>query len=381
MKVRAFITHKLSEKYSDCQDCFSINTDRRSVAVSDGMSESIFPFYWAEILSKYYADNGHCTDEDRKLLCEEWKARAFDYLESEKAAGRNPWRLHNCLAEMRGAGATICGVTFDKSNHWNGHVLGDSCIIEVNVQDADNPYVANIHTSEDKSFDCYPDYYDSFEQRAGRGNIIACEGSLTSGNMLLLVSDPFSEFLAKNKDKSAYWLKRIIALENHEEFCSLVDEWRKEGLHNDDSTLCIIEYDANGTMSIEYADDLNSLIAMSENAPSETLSETPSVAPADITESTADDNAKDVLIPEPTIDEILDIVLARIETKVNEHVMNSCHLMSNKKQGKRPVSHRHSKRQSKTERQVIRIIRDEYMSFFAEMQVEISIINNSLNYK
>lgn len=42
MEIRAFITHKKAESFSDCQDRFSINPDTKSVAVSDGMSQSFF---------------------------------------------------------------------------------------------------------------------------------------------------------------------------------------------------------------------------------------------------------------------------------------------------------------------------------------------------
>ena len=43
MKIRAFITHKLREHYSECQDRFCINSDNHAIAVSDGMSQSVFP--------------------------------------------------------------------------------------------------------------------------------------------------------------------------------------------------------------------------------------------------------------------------------------------------------------------------------------------------
>lgn len=263
MKVRAFITHKLNEHYSECQDRFAINIDRRSVAVSDGMSQSIFPDYWADVLSRFYADNGHCTDEDRINLCQEWKTKVDQYLDKAKQEGRIPWRLQNSIASFNGAGATICGVTFDKSNHWTGHVLGDSCIIEIDTSKVDYPKVAKIHTSEKKPFDSYPDYYESFPNKLGRGVIESFEGSLTGNNVLLLVSDPFSEFLAKNEDSSV-WLRRILELNSHEEFCSLVDDWRNEGLHNDDSTLCIIEYDSKGALSIAHEDKISELAELTE---------------------------------------------------------------------------------------------------------------------
>ena len=52
MDIRAFITHKKAETFSDCQDRFSINSDTKSVAVSDGMSQSFFQKIWAEILDR-----------------------------------------------------------------------------------------------------------------------------------------------------------------------------------------------------------------------------------------------------------------------------------------------------------------------------------------
>lgn len=271
MKVRAFITHKLSEHYAECQDRFSINASHRTIALSDGMSQSIFPDYWADILSKFYADNGHCSNDDRIKLCETWLAKVTSYLHNEKVEGRNPWRLQNNLAAYNGAGATICGLTFDDSNNWHGHVLGDSCIIEVNVEDPDNPFVNKIYTSEEKPFDSYPDYYESFPSKTGRGEIKSINGTLTNHNTILLVSDPFSEYLSKYKDKeeSSVWLKRIMSLKSHEGFCSLVDDWRCEGLHNDDSTLCIIEYDGAEALTIEFEDNIENLIQLEKSLTNE----------------------------------------------------------------------------------------------------------------
>ena len=50
MKIRAFITHKKAEHFNDCQDRFSINADTKSVALSDGMSQSWQQKIWAQLL-------------------------------------------------------------------------------------------------------------------------------------------------------------------------------------------------------------------------------------------------------------------------------------------------------------------------------------------
>ncbi len=263
MKIRAFITHKLKENYSECQDRFCINSDSHTIAVSDGMSQSVFPDYWAEILSSFYAKNGHCTDEDRKELCNVWLNKVVDFISTEIHNGKNPWRLQNCIEAQNGAGATLCGVKFFDAENWAGHVLGDSCIIEVDITRKEP---INILSSESKTFDSYPDYYESFPNKVGRGQIKEFSGKLSEGHCLLLVSDPFSEFLSNHKGNCSQWLSRILELKGHEEYCSLVDDWRQEGLHNDDSTLCIIEPDGSVDFNIELGDDIYSLME-SEKTP------------------------------------------------------------------------------------------------------------------
>ena len=257
MKIRAFITHKLREHYSECQDRFCISSDSHAIAVSDGMSQSVFPDYWAEILSYSYAKNGHCTNEDRKKLCGVWLKKVEDFISAERSNGKNPWRLQNCIDAQNGAGATLCGIQFIDAEKWIGHVLGDTCIIEVDITGKEP---IKILTSEKKAFDSYPDYYESFPNKVGRGQIKEFTGKLSEGHCLLLVSDPFSEFFSNHKEHCSQWLRRILELKGHEDYCSLVDDWRHEGLHNDDSTLCIIEPDGSMDFNIEQEDDITSLI-------------------------------------------------------------------------------------------------------------------------
>ena len=256
MKVRAFITHKMCEQYADCQDRFCINEDNRRIGLSDGMSQSIFPDYWAEILSKQYAVEGHCYEEDRKLLCNVWLQRVIKYRNEQIELGKDPWKLDNFLASRKGAGATICGVYFENATDWKGDVLGDSCIIRVNTKD----WTIEILTSEDKEFDSFPDFYDSYPEKLGRGNIMSFEGRISPENILLLVSDPFSEYIAKNKENAKELIEQIQRLSNHEDFCELVDDWRVKGMHNDDSTLCVIEFDGDINMNVEHQDDISILM-------------------------------------------------------------------------------------------------------------------------
>lgn len=250
----------MCEHYADCQDRFCINKENRIIGLSDGMSQSIFPDYWADILSEQYAKEGHCSEEDRKNLCAQWMSRVAVYLQEQKDKGIDPWRAENSIAAHKGAGATICGVRFENATDWKGDVLGDSCIIKVNIKD----WKVEILTSEEKAFDPYPDFYDSFPEKPGRGSIKSFEGCIGPDDLLLLVSDPFSEYIAKNQDNVKNIIKQIQEIDNHEDFCKLVDDWRAKGMHNDDSTLCVVEFDNRIDFDIQHQDFISELIIKEE---------------------------------------------------------------------------------------------------------------------
>ena len=124
MKIRAFITHKKAEHFQDCQDRFSVNRDTKSVAVSDGMSQSIFQKIWAEILVDAYTKSREWTPSNesdhstvKTILSSTWKNRVKERLNEMQKEGRNTTRTENSLALGGSAGATIVGVRFE-GNKW-----------------------------------------------------------------------------------------------------------------------------------------------------------------------------------------------------------------------------------------------------------------------
>lgn len=70
--------------------------------------------------------------------------------------------------------------------------------------------------------------------------------------MILLVSDPFSDFLLKNKGtgNESVLVDRLSGVNSHKEFETVVAEWRDLGMHNDDSTLVIIKQDKSDELNI-----------------------------------------------------------------------------------------------------------------------------------
>lgn len=265
MKVRAFITHKKAEHFQDCQDRFSVNRDTKSVAVSDGMSQSIFQKIWAEILVDAYTksrewipseESDHSTVKTN--LSQLWKTRVNKRLLEMQEEGRNITRTENSLALGGSAGATIVGVRFD-GNKWRGDVLGDSCLLEVK----DSKILRFLTSQDGDGFDNHPDYYDSNPNKNGKGKPKFIEGELSSGMSVFLVSDPFSDFFIEQKKNGneSQFVDEILSVNSHEDFENLVSKWRAEyGMHNDDSTLLIIEPDGSDDLKIHFEDNIEKLI-------------------------------------------------------------------------------------------------------------------------
>lgn len=255
MKIRAFITHKAKEHITDCQDRFSVNTETKIVAISDGVSQSIFPDYWAELLVDHFCEFGTLTEQERITLCAQWVQRVQNYILEEKEKGNNPWRTESNLNEGISAGATLCGVKFEDADKWYCNVIGDSSLITV---DAD--YNIEILSSEDKNFDNEPDYLDSLPRKKGRGNFKTFFGTISDSKRLILVSDPFSDFFYKHKLEAPQFIRQILDVKSHEEFTSLVDDWRHLGMKGDDSTIIIVEWDNSSDLNVVAMDNIHEMI-------------------------------------------------------------------------------------------------------------------------
>lgn len=237
MRARGFIVQKQAESEADCQDRFSINAATGSVAVSDGMSQSLFPKYWAEILADKYTSerNWFPSRENVRALAPVWKERVEARIEEMRRDGLSTWRAENMLAEGFSAGATLVGLRIFSNNHFVCDVLGDSCLVIL----LDGSIMHIYSSIDDTAFGCYPDYYDSDPLKPGKGDVRTFDGEIVPGMHFLLVSDPLAEFIAsfRNNSGERILVRELLSVESQEEYEILVSYWRQDGMHNDDTTM------------------------------------------------------------------------------------------------------------------------------------------------
>lgn len=260
MKIRAYIYHKRAERYCDCQDYFGITPENNRIAISDGMSQSIFPQWWAKILVNAYLEKG-IAPNDIKRYQKIWQEKVNQEISTREKLGNNPWRLKNSVAEKSGAGATLCGFSW-LHDAWQCECLGDSCLIAVKKN-----HDLRFYSSQIGEFGNHPDYYDSFG--VGKGEVKKFSGKFSESEILLLVTDPFSELFQKHSTEINFIKDRIaelLTLSDHKSFVDLVENWRdKFNMHNDDSTLIVLDNLNETGINSMHIDDLNQLCTTEYN--------------------------------------------------------------------------------------------------------------------
>lgn len=256
MKIRGFITHKQAESYSDCADYFAINAENRKIAVSDGISQSFSPSEWSRLLVQSYIEEKWTPRQDLKPLQTQWLAEVQENLKKLQEQGAVTYMMENMIDGRESAGATFCGLSFDNDCNWTCEVLGDSALIKLSGS------TIEIFSSQEGPFNNRPDYFDSYASQPV-GEIKSFHGKLRKEEVLFVVSDPFSELFQKSLENKTeeQIAEKLLTVESQEDFCRIVKFLREDyGMHNDDSTLVIIENDGTKDFNVKQTAILDELI-------------------------------------------------------------------------------------------------------------------------
>lgn len=267
ISISAFITAKTGNKISECEDAFSISTDRRVIAVSDGVSQSFYPKVWSRILCDYFTKspeeffqeekqtiNSDCTKQYREEV-----EKIFNSLpESKKRFVRvSQSKFPN------GGAATFVGLQVIE-DRIQIDCIGDSVLFYI-FKDASGGNIIKhccSMTSSDGhlAFDNSPEYFNSDGTK--NGNVHSPNQIQVKPSTIFIMTDALSDWF--NKYRKVDLLKGI---RNHSEFTELIDKYRAdsdERLKDDDTTMVVIDITDDGQEGIifedKHIDDIETLI-------------------------------------------------------------------------------------------------------------------------
>lgn len=213
------------------------------VSVSDGASESAFAREWANILTDAFVDRPPDISGLTEDSLRDWLAPAQEEWWGGVPWDRIPW--HGEAKARAGAFATLLGLTIasvpddPQRLSWQGLAVGDSCLFLVR----DDRLQFSFPLEDAAEFDNSPALVCSNPASAGGlwESVRLISGECAPGDLLILATDALAcWFLASHAASENPW-KTLLALDTPA-WDAWVEEQRRAGsMHNDDTTLVIIE--------------------------------------------------------------------------------------------------------------------------------------------
>jgi hypothetical protein len=252
LKVRGYAYHKEKESIGDCNDRFKVNEHLNKFAISDGVTSSFLPDLWTEILTDQFVTTQGLIDVDNLFPLEQaqdtWdkKAKGFANIEGQV------WYVKTFYEEERSAAATLTGLHLyyeDDCPFWEAMAIGDSFLFFVPELKVTSSNILSIPDAANFTFDNYPNYLDSINEKP-KGNFeVMYKQALTEGSFYLM-TDALAEWFTKNRATAP---KQISTWQNQEAFVKQIKKLRKQKkLHNDDTSILIIEVTNNEKPEFVY---------------------------------------------------------------------------------------------------------------------------------
>lgn len=249
--IKGYITSKESELFSDCADRYAYNETHHKFSISDGVSKSFFPKFWAEYLVEEFVSKEKIEDEIFLPKCQEkWLKQITDIVNKPTVK----WFTKNAFNKKSPALATFVGLQFfEKEKKWEASALGDSFLFFVpkKMKTFDDCFIISSK-KEPIIFDNFPDYFSSIGEKF-KGNIKKTSKRDLKDGTFYLMTDALAEWFINEKENA---IGKIAVWQNQKDFERFIDEERQtKKLGNDDSAILIINVDKVNKSKIKYIDN------------------------------------------------------------------------------------------------------------------------------
>lgn len=237
---KTFAVPAEGKNVAEMEDKIALNDNVSRFAVADGVSASLFPNIWAEIISDAFV-NTNCSPEDFKKvmseglykdLCNKWELKANEI--ENNAQGVIARRYARARRWSAGAASTLVGISID-NGYLHYFVIGDSCLFCIGN---DNMSVFS-NVDEKEAFTNNPAFISTYDFMSGE----PLAGALPiSPGWIVLMTDRIAEWFWHWQDNDVNTISNLWKIDNQEEFISFIKKERDaDNLKNDDVAILIIK--------------------------------------------------------------------------------------------------------------------------------------------
>lgn len=249
--IKGYITSKESELFSDCADRYAYNQHHHKFSISDGVSKSFFPKFWAEYLVKEFVSREKIEDEAFLPECQEkWLNTITEIVNKPNVK----WFTQNAFNKKSPALATFVGLQFfEKEKKWEASALGDSFLFFVpKKMKTFEDCIILSSKKEPVIFDNFPDYFSSIGEKF-KGEVKQISKRDLEDGTFYLMTDALAEWFINEKEDA---IGKIDVWQNQKDFERFISEERQtKRLGNDDSAILIINVEKVNKSKIKYADN------------------------------------------------------------------------------------------------------------------------------
>lgn len=241
MQINSFITHKRGASVNSIQDSIAIDVEKGRFALSDGVSDSVLPEIWADILTHAYISVDDIQQFPPEGLQQVFLSQKDTYVSTLDREQRYIQKLIE--KHFQTGAATFVGIELHK-DVLSWQVIGDSCLF---VMPDDEPLQCICsnpsHIDEEGQliveFDNFPHQIHS--DGSMHGKWIKGNRPFKTG-CILMMSDAMSAWFVRQLNQGNSPLDQLNAITDNDDFESFVEEQCRQGsLESDDESVIIIK--------------------------------------------------------------------------------------------------------------------------------------------
>lgn len=242
--MRAFQVSKAGSTADECEDAFCWDVQTGCCALADGATDSAFQRLWARLLVEAFVRRppSPFTEDALGDWLLEWLPGVQKQWHDAIDWQAIPWHGLN-KARQVGGQATFLGLCcLADDARWLGVAVGDCNLFHVS---ASGDLLHSAPLAASANFGNAPMALSSINRNPSlfREHLFWLEGSLRTGEHLLLATDALAAWLLAAVEAGEQPVQRLLAVDNDAQFSGLVDELRAgKRLRNDDTTLLVITY-------------------------------------------------------------------------------------------------------------------------------------------